>query len=322
MLEGAAQPERCGALRRLRAQRVALELDSAGAERQHAGDQIEGRALAGAVGADQADDAAAFDLETDIVDRDQPAECFSRRAAPAAAVFPARAAVASGSRWSSRGFGGVGAGGGPNRIGHRPLEAVCRISTSTAPKAMASKLPVLPISQGKKFCNWSRRNGDAGRAENGAVDPAGAAEHRHQQIFGAGADAERTGRYRALEMRVEPSGEAGQHRGIDEHHQLGGGGVDAEGFGGAGAAPKRADGAADPAAEQVLRGDHRKHDRDPDHHEIFARIDQRMVADPQRRNAGKPVMGAEPVDDCRTDRRTRCPRRWCRAADSDRKAAP
>ncbi len=60
-------------------------------------------------------------------------------------------------------------------------------------------------------------------------------------------------------MRVEPAGEAGQHRGIDKHHQFGCGGVHPKGFRGAGAA------------------------------------DQGMGADPQRRNARKPVMGAEPV---------------------------
>ena len=85
------------------------------------------------------------------------------------------------------------------------------------------------------------QNRDAGGAENGAVDATGAAQHRHQQIFGAGRDTEGAGRNRALEMRVEPSGQPRQHRRIDEHHQLGGGGIDAEGFGGAGAAPKRAD---------------------------------------------------------------------------------
>ena len=78
MLESAAKSQRRGALRGLRLQRVALELNLAGSQRQHAGDQIECRALARAVGADQPDDAAALNLEADIVDCDQTAEGFSR----------------------------------------------------------------------------------------------------------------------------------------------------------------------------------------------------------------------------------------------------
>src|SRR4051812_19892750 len=78
MLKRAAEPERRGALRRLRLQRIAVEPDLAGGQRQQAGDQIEGGALAGAVRADQPDNAAALHLEADIVDGDQPAECFSR----------------------------------------------------------------------------------------------------------------------------------------------------------------------------------------------------------------------------------------------------
>ena len=149
---------------------------------------------------------------------------------------------------------------------------------------------------GQEILQFVAQEGDAGRAQDRAVNAAGAAKHRHQQIFGAGADAERAGRYRALEMRVKPSGQPREHRGIDEHHQFCGGGIDAKGFTGAGAAAKRADRAADPAAEQVLRRDDRKHHRDPDHDEIIARCGQRIVADPQWRNAGEAIMGAEPVE--------------------------
>ena len=209
---------------------------------------------------------------------------------------PGAGSGAIGQLLSSRGFGGVGAGGGPNRIGHRPLGRGLQDQHQHGAERDGFEIAGIADQPGQEVLQLVAQEGDSGGAQNGAVDPAGAAEHRHQQIFGAGADAERARRYRALEMRVEPSGQTREHRGIDEHHQLGGGGVDAKGFGGAGAAPKRADGAADAAAEQVLRRDHRKHHGDPDHHEIFARIDQRMAADPQRRNAGKPVMGAEPVE--------------------------
>ena len=48
--------------------------DAAGIRTQHAGDQIERRGLAGAVGTEQADDLAALHREVDVIDRDQPAE--------------------------------------------------------------------------------------------------------------------------------------------------------------------------------------------------------------------------------------------------------
>ncbi len=136
---------------------------------------------------------------------------------------------------------------------------------------------------------------NSGGAENRAVDAARAAQHGHQQIFGAGADAERSRRNRALKMRVEPSRQSRQHRRVDEYHQLGGRSVDAERFCGARGAPQRSDGASNPAAEQILRGDHRKHHGDPHHHEIFAGVDQRVVADRKRRNASQSVMCAKPI---------------------------
>ena len=137
------------------------------------------------------------------------------------------------------------------------------------------------------------QDGDAGRAKDCAPDAAGAAEHGHQQIFGASDDAERTGADRALEMRVEPAGETGEHGCIDEQHQLEAGRSGPEGFRRRRAAPQQAHGAADAAVEQVAACDHRKDDRDPDSDEEIAGIGEREGAYAQRRNAGHAVVAAE-----------------------------
>ena len=71
---------------------------------------------------------------------------------------------------------------------------------------------------------------DAG-AEHRAPDIAGAADHGDEEIFDAGLRAERRRVGGALEMRIEPAGQAGQHRRIDEHQQLGARRLHAEGFG-------------------------------------------------------------------------------------------
>ena len=57
--------------------RAAAEPHLAVRQRQHAGDQVEGGGLAGAVGTDQADDLAGADLEADVVDGDQAAELLA-----------------------------------------------------------------------------------------------------------------------------------------------------------------------------------------------------------------------------------------------------
>jgi hypothetical protein len=54
------------AVRRLAADLAALEADRAARGRERAGDQVEGGALARAVGADQAEDLALGELEVDL----------------------------------------------------------------------------------------------------------------------------------------------------------------------------------------------------------------------------------------------------------------
>ena len=78
VLEGAGDAELDDLLRRRVVDLVAEHRDRAAGRRQHAGDQVEGGALAGAVGADQRHDLAGLDVEGDVVDGDHAAELFAR----------------------------------------------------------------------------------------------------------------------------------------------------------------------------------------------------------------------------------------------------
>ena len=78
VLEGARDAELHHLLRRSVVDLVAEHRDGAAGRGQHAGDQVEGRALAGAVGPDQGHDLAGMDLERDVVDGDHAAELLAR----------------------------------------------------------------------------------------------------------------------------------------------------------------------------------------------------------------------------------------------------
>ena len=75
-LEGAADAALAALGRRQRGDVLAVEDDRALGRRQHAGDQVEQRRLAGAVRADQADDFAAPDRDRDVAVGDQAAEAL------------------------------------------------------------------------------------------------------------------------------------------------------------------------------------------------------------------------------------------------------
>ena len=74
ILEGAGDPESDHTARPHAAQRPAVQDDVARVEPVEAGDRVEGRRLAGAVGADQPDNRPLRDLERDVVERDDPPE--------------------------------------------------------------------------------------------------------------------------------------------------------------------------------------------------------------------------------------------------------
>ena len=81
VLEGARNAEADDLLRRRIVDMLAEEGDGAAGRGQHARDQVEGRALAGAVGADQCHDFSGLHVEADVIDRDHAAKGASRSAA-------------------------------------------------------------------------------------------------------------------------------------------------------------------------------------------------------------------------------------------------
>ena len=118
------------------------------------------------------------------------------------------------------------------------------------------------------------QDGDDARAEHRAPDVTGAADHRHEQILDAGIETERGRIHEQLEVRVEPAGQAGQHRGMDEDQKLHLRGRHAERFRRHMSAPQRAHGAAGARVEQVQR----QHGRD-DHGQPDDEIDRARIAE-------------------------------------------
>ena len=125
---------------------------------------------------------------------------------------------------------------------------------------------------------------------------AGAAHHRHQQVFDAGVQAERRRVHRALHVRIEPAGEGGQHGGVDEGQLRARGVFDPE-LAAASAPPRSARMARPARLSSRLRGGQRgQHHADPDHGEIEPPVDQLEAAERQRRDAGDAVVAAEQVE--------------------------
>ena len=93
---------------------------------------------------------------------------------------------------------------------------------------------------------------DDGRTHHAAQNAAGAADHRHHQIFDAHAGIERPGADEAAEMGIEPAGQRAEERGDDERHQLDLECADAEAFDQRIAAAQRAHRAADAGVEQIV----------------------------------------------------------------------
>ena len=77
-LEGAPYSLMTDRMRRQAADLLAFEADRAGRRAQRAGNEIEGRALAGAVRPDQAEDFARAQFEGDLVDGQESSEAFTQ----------------------------------------------------------------------------------------------------------------------------------------------------------------------------------------------------------------------------------------------------
>ena len=165
------------------------------------------------------------------------------RTSPAPAAAAASVAIVSCSP-TRRGSSAI-------RRGQSPPGATCSSSTSSAPNTMVSSC-ALHLEQRRQHALQNvLQDGDDARAQHRAPDVAGAADHGDEQILDAGVETERGRIHEQLEVRVEPAGQAGQHRGMDEDQQLHPRGRHAERFRRHMSAPQRAHGAAGARVEQV-----------------------------------------------------------------------
>ena len=78
MLPGARQAEARPLVQRQSIERFAVQRDRAGVGRKHAGNQIEQRRLAGAVGPDQPEDPTLAHRQIDVVGDDDAAETLAQ----------------------------------------------------------------------------------------------------------------------------------------------------------------------------------------------------------------------------------------------------
>ncbi len=294
MLERPGDAELCHLLRRRVVDVLAEHRDGAARRGEHAGDQVEGCALAGAVGADQGNDLAGLNVERDVIDGDDAAELFS-------CIVDLQQHVGGGSRPRSRRqcqrrIGPLAMRGkrqfrhqpGPHP-GRRQLQQHDQQDTEHDGLELA-----FAAEQQRQIAleNLLQDHDDAG-AKHRAPDIAGATDHRDEEIFDAGVGTERGRIGGALEMRIEPAGQPGQHRRIDENQQLGARRLHAKGFGGDMAAPQRSDRAAGARIQQVHAQQRRDQHRDPDRIIDRASIEHLERADRQRRNPGDAVIAAE-----------------------------
>ena len=151
------------------------------------------------------------------------------------AGFTSSSGPSCAARWSRRPAarasgtgGGDGVGSRRSIHGHTPSRARCSSTISSTPNTIISKLPERPRSCGQHVLQHLLQERDQRRADHGAPDAAGAADHRHEQVLDARGDAERRRIHEALQVRVEPAGDAGQQRRVHEHDDLEPRTVDAE----------------------------------------------------------------------------------------------
>ena len=197
-------------MRRQRGDVVALEQDAAGVGSQHAGQKVDHRGLAGAVRADQGVAGAALDLQRQVARRGQSAERLDQplrfQRERHGDFFPA-AVVAAPLRASNTRLDAV-------RPPHDPaLQALAADQHQDDQDQADPELPVLR-RPGRQHV-LQQLEGD--RADQPAIEIAGAADHQHQQQVGGAVEREHVERGQRRRLGREPAGDAGIERrdGVD-----------------------------------------------------------------------------------------------------------
>ena len=265
-------------------------------QRQHAGHQVEHRALAGAVRADQAQDLAGAHRERQVVDRHQAAEALRDRS-----NFQQRLARC--------------AGLARRQPGARPAQERAAPSARRQParerrhEAVAGALQQQHHQHAEharsRSCRWRRtavgstscshsfstvRIEAPMTAPQTWLAPPITAMNRYSMPAltpnGARAD-------EAQEMRVQPARQAGQQRGVEEHDGLQARGVDAEALGHH-ARGSAARGSRGPSASRAGSRRHQRDQRERPDQVIDARpLSSRMPHERDRRQVGKPGVLAQ-----------------------------
>ena len=196
---------------------VVEEQDAAGVRLRGPGDQVEQRALAGAIRTDQAEDLAGSDLEAHVVDGGQGAEPFG-------------CAIDDQHRLTGEGRTGAARSGCPCAgerrararqvaVDHRHDAGAGVLQQDDEKHAEHHDLELRAVARecGKDILQDVLEQRDDGCADHGAGDVAGAADQRHQQQFDARTEVERRRAHVALHVRIKPAGQAGEQSGEDEN---------------------------------------------------------------------------------------------------------
>ena len=189
-LEGAAQPALDARLLRQRGDVLAGQPDLARRRRQASGDQVDERGLAGAVGTDQRVPRACLEAEVDVLRHAQRAEIL---------VQP----------------GGFECRGHERR---RTMRQACSARPITPPRANMTtstssrpepEEPVDRIGLGKLVLGDHENR----RADEGAVEPADAAEDEHDEDGAGALEADDVEADELRRLREQAAGDAGEHGG-------------------------------------------------------------------------------------------------------------
>ena len=153
--------------------------------------------------------------------------------------------------------------------------------TISTPNTTISKLPLWPSSVGRMSCSTCFASVISVAPTTAPHTLPGAADDRHEQVLDALVDAERRRIHEALQVRVEPAGDAREQRRVDEHDDLEPRAVDAERLGHLELAAQRADRASRPRIEQVV-GRPQRRERDAPDQEIEVALVAQLDAEERR----------------------------------------
>ena len=245
---------------------LASEHHGAARQPQYAGDEVERRAFARTVRAEQPHDVARTDAEAHIVHRHQATELLAH-------LLHVEQQLATG------GFVAAGQGFGAAPIAFtlegrhpafdktpQPFRRVLQHADEDEAEDDNLEVAAGADQLGQQHLQLVFDDLHRARARKRAPDVANATQHRHEQVFNALGQAERRRVHRALKVREQPAGHSRHHRRQHKGQQLVLEGGNAHRLGHRDAAFQRADGPARTRVQQVQHTHRRNEGRAPDQH--------------------------------------------------------